>query len=228
MTHLRRFIAAVLMTFAIVSGAQALTIYDASTQFSFASNPADPWSYGFQTTLGGNMTLYSDATVLGGVQFWRLDQGGTNTPNVGLNPTGNDITFASTTWRPGEISLHPGPGGEFSVVRFTPPDDGRYTLDSLFEMRSFGGTSSTDVHVLLNGVSLFDSGVSGFTSQTAFSAELLLSASDQLDFVVGAAGSFLGDTTRLHAELTAVPVPAAVFLFSSAFAGLGLFRRRRA
>ncbi len=226
MNQSRLFITSLLLALAMVSGAQALPAYDSGGDFSSSNNPNGAWSYGYQTTLGGTLNLYTDLANVGGLLIWRFNINNTSTPGVAFNPSGTDITFASTTWRPAETSLHPGPNGEFSVLRFTAPETNDYTLTSLFNMRSFGGTSSTDVHILLNGVSLFSSFVTGFNAETAFNDLLTLAQGDQLDFVVGDNGSFFGDTTEVQASLAAVPLPAAVWFFGSALAGLGLFRRR--
>ncbi len=228
MKQSRFFITSLLLALALVSGAQALTIYDAGSDFSSVDNPNGTWSYGYQTSLGGTLNLYSDLADVGGLLIWRFNIGNTNTPGVAFNPSGTDITFASTTWRPAQTSLHPGPNGEFSVLRFTAPETKDYILTSLFNMRSFGGTSSTDVHVLLNDVELFNSIVTGFNAQTEFNDRFTLTQGDRLDFVVGDNGSFFGDTTEVQATLSAVPLPAGVWFFGSALAGLGLFRRRGA
>ena len=43
-----------------ISVGHAKIIYDASEDFSLASNPNDVWSYGYSTTLGGELVLYTD------------------------------------------------------------------------------------------------------------------------------------------------------------------------
>jgi hypothetical protein len=227
MNQSRLFITSLLLALALVSGAQALPTYNSGSDFSSINNPNGPWSYGYQTELGGTLNLYSDLANVGGLLIWRFNINNTSTPGVAFNQSGTNITFASTTWRPAETSLHPGPNGEFSVLRFTAPETKGYILTSLFNMRSFGGTSSTDVHVLLNDVVLFNSIVAGFNAQTEFNDQFTLSQGDRLDFVVGDNGSFFGDTTAVQATLSAVPLPAAVWFFGSALAGVGLFRRRR-
>ena len=78
-------------------------------------------------------------------------------------------------------------------------------LDSLFTMRSFGGTFTTDVHILLNDVSRFDATVSGFEVQASFNDILFLALDDRLDFAVGANGSLFGDMTEFQATLDPAP-----------------------
>ena len=61
---------------------------------------------------------------------------------------------------------------------------GSYLLDSLFTMRSFGGTFTTDVHVLLNAVSRSE-------VQASINNILLLALDDRLDFAVHATLDFV-------------------------------------
>jgi hypothetical protein len=43
--------------------ARANTVYDVAQDFSIASNPNGVWTYGYETTLGGPLTLYSYSTA---------------------------------------------------------------------------------------------------------------------------------------------------------------------
>ena len=52
---------------ATVGAAQAAS-FDAFTDFSTASNPHGAWTYGFETTLGGALTLYDQPS---GTTVWR-------------------------------------------------------------------------------------------------------------------------------------------------------------
>ena len=233
MTCLKTFGASLLFAFVLQSGAQASPIvFDAGAEFSFSNNPNLSWSYGYTPALGVafNFNAYTQTATAVGVQFWRNDASNFGTPNVGLNPTGSDITFASTTFRPNQLTLHPGPNGELSVVRFIAPTSGAYSLTSLFNMRSFGGSHSTDVHVLLNNVEQFTDVVATFDDQKTFNSALGLASGDVLDFVVGANNDFLGDTTELRARLeyapTQVPEPWTAALFATAVGLLAMMRRR--
>lgn len=209
------------------SQVQAAPTYDAASDFSFASNPNGVWSYGYETSIGGTFTGYGQTATLNSVQFW---QGSADWPHVSFNPTGSDVIFASTTFRAGRVNLHPGENGEFSVIRFTAPTAGDYSLDSAFNMRSDGGTHSTDVHVLLNNVSQFSDLVTFFDDQKAFTQTFQLGMNDTLDFVVGPNGEFFGDTTELQARLeqtsNRVPEPGTLLLTAIGVGLLGIGRRR--
>jgi hypothetical protein len=105
----------------------------------------------------------------------------------------------------GGIALHPGQNNEYAVLRFTTPSDASYEIAGSF----FGDNAApttTDVHVLLNGTSLFDGTVegSGATSAKNFSLTRQLASGDVVDFAVGygANGNFSSDLTGLNLNVT--------------------------
>ena len=230
-------LAAALLALGFHGMSMAGPIYDAAADFSFSNNPNGVWRYGYETTLGGALNTYTAKTThLTGstpdVQFWMFNAQNTTTPSVGFNPTAGDVTYASTTVRSGHVTAHPGPANELSVIRFVAPSTGSYQLTSSFNMRSFGGTHSTDVHVLLDNNTLsqlFNSTVNAFNESKSYNALLLLTAGDFIDFVVGANGSFLGDTTQLDARFefspNQVPEPGGLLLTALAIGLLSLNRR---
>jgi hypothetical protein len=233
-TSLRTCCAALVFLASTATAVRAGPVYDAAADFSFTSNPNGVWSYGYETTLGGAFNAYSLTTVVNTIDFWHLN-GPNQTPNVGYNPNPGSVTFASTTFLPGQVTAHPGSNHELSVIRFTAPNSGFYQLTSDFNMRSWGGTTSTDVHVLLNNAGLFNSTVTGFGSVAAFNVPFLsLNAGDRVDFVVGDNGNYLGDTTQLRARLEAVqaptgmPAPEPLALLGFGLLGLMALRARGA
>jgi hypothetical protein len=72
------------------------------------------------------------------------------------------------------------------VIRFTAPDAGTFVLATSFTGIDFAGPTTTDVHVLLNGSSIFDGNVDGFGpgSGPSFTTTLTLHAGDTVDFAV--------------------------------------------
>jgi hypothetical protein len=83
------------------------------------------------------------------------------------------------------------------------------------------------VHVLLNGVSLFDGAVNGFgpSSDRSFVKALNLHAGDVLDFAAGfgANGNFLNDSTGLDVTITnAGPEPSTATMMSVLAIGSGV------
>jgi hypothetical protein len=207
-------------------------LFDAAKDFSTASNPNGVWSYGTTgTTPNGPFTSFSNVGLaLGGVTGWNGWLGtesefGDEFPFVSKNTTNMTLTPPNVVLLPGELVLHPAPDaafggdGAYAVVRFTAPTAGAFSLNAVFEGRApteqgFPDGTTTDVHVLLNGTSLFDGAVSGFgpSSDQVFPTTLNLHVGDHLDFAVGIGsdGSFLNDSTGLAAALNSVPEPSTL------------------
>jgi hypothetical protein len=227
-------------------------LFDAAKDFSIASNPNGVWSYGTTgTTPNGSFSLFSNVSIGTGsgtgVNGWAGSETafGGDFPYVVKNTTNMTLTPPNVVYLPGELVLHPAPDaafggdGAYAVVRFTAPTAGIFSLNAVFEGRAptnqgFPEGTTTDVHVLLNSVSIFDGAVSGFgpSSDQVFPTTLNLHVGDHLDFAVGIGsdGSFLNDSTGLAAALTsAVPEPSTlgptvIGMTALAIAG---WRRRR-
>lgn len=223
---------------------RAGVIYDAAADFSLAGNPNGAWSYGYSTTLGGTLILYTVSSTTtyrhNNYSSWRGTDLG-DTPTVVKNVATTPIPGEHPNLFPGELAFHPGQFGEFSNVAWTAPDTGSLSLAVTFEGRDDVAGTTTDVHVLDNGVSLFNANVNGFGSPSdqSFSTSLSVTKGEVIDFAVGIGtnGNFISDTTGLSATInfspasaTATPEPASLTLFGLGllgFAGYG-WRRRRA
>jgi hypothetical protein len=184
--------------------------YDPDAQFSAVNNPTGPWTYAWETALGLESSFRLDFAVppfFPGLDPWTGGVSADLSPQLTHNHTANTIQIGTVSWVPGEIFMHPGPHGELSVLRFTAPAAGVYTLTATFTPRDVtpGGT---DVHVLLNGVSLFN-GATGSAGGASFtSAPLTLQAGDRVDFAVGfgANGTYNNDGTGLKATIAQGPL----------------------
>jgi hypothetical protein len=165
-----------------------------------------------------------------------------NFPVIAKNTNNTTISPPNIVLLPGEMLVHPGPDGSYAVVRFTAPSTGVFSLSTVFEGRAptnegFPQGTTTDVHVLLNGVSLFDGAVNGFGPSTdqVFAQSLNLHVGDVLDFATGfgANRSFLNDSTGLDATISnVVPepssfAPAAIGMTALALAGWRRARREQ-
>lgn len=103
------------------------------------------------------------------------------------------------------MSLHPGQAGEYSYVRWKAPAGGTYLVEASFTGIDFGG-GTTDVHVLHNGISLFDGLVNGYGSTASLPVTpVTVLAGDTLDFAVGfgSNGNYYFDNTGLTATIRA-------------------------
>ena len=144
-----------------------------------------------------------------GPATWRMPWG--LTPSVTKNCLPTPLVFnrvawsiyASTTWLPGQVALHPGADGQYSVVRWTAPAAGEYALAAVFTGMANQGAVTTDVHVLHQGKSVFDGflNLHGQANQATFAKTLTLEKGDAVDAVVGPGdGDPYDDATAL--ELT--------------------------
>jgi len=223
--NMRRLLFIAALLGGMTARAKAGQIYDAAADFSIASNPNGVWSYGSSLTLGGTLSLYAHHDNVSGIDLWR-DQ---TDPNVSHNGTNNAITINSATWQPGELAFHPGPNGQFSVIRFTAPTVGSYSLDAAFSGIDFIGPTTTDVHVLHNGTSIFDGTVLAYGPGPTFSSTISLSTGDTIDFAVGFGpdGNYGFDSTGIAATLTAVPEPSGLLMLTLGIGIVGAIRLGR-
>lgn len=142
----------------------------------------------------------SPANMLAGLEAWRTGSG--PDPNVTHNPLTLSLAAPWATWEPGRLAFHPGPRGEYSVVRCTAPETGNYEINARF----FGPDNkpTTDVHVLHNGRSVFDGSLNlhDSTNSVSYKGNLSARKGDMIDFVVGVGnGNYGGDTTGLEAAI---------------------------
>lgn len=142
----------------------------------------------------------SPASMLAGLEAWRTDSG--PDPNVTHNPLRVSLAAPWATWEPGRLAFHPGPKGEYSVVRWTAAENGDYEIKARF----FGpdNNPTTDVHVLHNGRAIFDGSLNlhDNTNSVSYRGNLSARKGDTIDFVVGIGnGNYGGDTTGLEATI---------------------------
>ena len=123
-------------------------------------------------------------------------------PWVAQNSTKQTIEALGITWPAGHLAAHPGPGNEFSVVRWTAPNAGEVQVDATFV--GLAGRATTDVHVLHQGKALFDGflNLGGSSNEVRFGKTLSVAQGDTLDFVVGSGNkNYGGDTTGLSVTI---------------------------
>lgn len=206
---------------ALCAAGAASADFNAAQDFSIDANPNGVWRYGWTQSLGGSFNDSTQPGIDAEGGFWRNGH-----TNIGYNSTGQTVVGSSYELPVGQLHLHPGQGGEVSVLRFVTPAAGQYTLSASFIGLDRAPTT-TDVHVLLNSVSLFDGAVAAFKSGPAYQTVLTLQAGDLVDFAVGFGnnGNYISDTTGLTAQIAAVPEPETWALMAAG-AGLLTWRRR--
>jgi len=201
----------------------AQTIFDLSADFSLKNNPNKVWQYGYSATNSlapdqFQLDKYSDgASPIG---FWH--PAASSGPGPGYYPyIAYNTSKQSQPWpspngwvvRGGEVAMEASNSGQYSLVRFVAPVAGTYKISA-----QFAGVhvwSTTDVHVLHNGTSLFDADIDGYGGDPAFrkvqgasptaaySGQIEMKANDTVTFAVGYGKNKTnsGDTTGLFARL---------------------------
>jgi len=195
--------------------------YDLAADFSLVRNPNGPWEYGFSASTSlapDRFTLASVADARGTIGFWH--PAAAYYPYLASNPTRRTRADPTRSWalRPGEVALEASNTGQPAIVRFVVPRAGRYRVKARFAGIHFG-LSSTDVHVLINGVPVFDALIDGYGGDRAFHAiegrspratfvgTRRMAAGAVVTFAVGygANGTHFNDTTGLRVRIQADP-----------------------
>ena len=224
--------------FAMLSAQASASTYDLSSSFSTTSNSSGPFTFGYETTLGGTFTAYnSTTTVVGSTgQFVGWTDGQSNEPNVykNLSMTTNNIGTVSEA--AGQVSFHPGPNREFSVIRFTAPVSSLYAISGSAFGTDFVGPTDTEIYGALNQAAPIDLGaVRGYNAQTlTYNGSIFLTAGTTVDALVGydplgtrPTGPFSYDTTGVNLSFTsAVPEPSTWAMMVLGFCGIGFMMYR--
>jgi hypothetical protein len=193
------------------------SVFDLSEGFSAANNPNGPWTYGWESTLGGAFTALTVphvSTADGGVQVpsWQLTS--FQTPAVYKNTSGHTISVGGgqASYPDGTVWYFPGENGRpenFGLIRFTAPSNGAYRVETAVAPVYPGPPQGdTDFHVLKNGAELFGRFLA--TSDTAsFAQTVVLAIGDTIDFAIGrgADGSQYGSGLQIRATLTPTTSP---------------------
>jgi hypothetical protein len=214
-------IAVTVMLLAMVAPAQ--TTFDLAADFSLRDNPNKVWQCGYSATNSLDpdqfrLDKYSD----GGkpIGFWHPEissgPGPGYYPYVAYNTTKQSQAWPSPNgWvvRGGEVAMEASNSGQYGLVRFVAPVAGTYKISAQFE--GVHVWSTTDVHVLHNGTSLFDADIDGYGGDPAFrkvegasptaaySGQIEMKTGDTVTFAVGYGKNKTnsGDTTGLFAKV---------------------------
>ena len=197
-------------------------VFDLSTDFSLAKNPNGVWEYGFSAVsslAADQFQLDQKSVMIGPIGFWHPTQG--DAPGPGYYPyiaynSMKDTQVGSKGWAisAGQIAMEGSNTGQYSLVRFVAPRAGKYSVNAKFVGIHYG-LSTTDVHVLNNGNSVFDAEIDGYGGDPAFHAvqgsnplaeylgEMQLKANDRITFAVGYGKNKTnyGDTTGLSVRI---------------------------
>jgi RHS repeat-associated protein len=163
------------------------------------------WKYGYKTLSGSTFNAFPSHANLfgGGLDSWSP---GYCCPMITRNATGTTYTYpgAPSVVQPADVlNLHPGPSGEKSVVRWTAPAAGTYTISGRFQGIDTAGTT-TDVTILHNTTAVFAGNINGYGNQVTFAVTRTVAAGDTIDFQVGygSNNSYGSDSTGLSVTIT--------------------------
>jgi hypothetical protein len=218
---------------------QAALAYDATADFSASNNPNGVWTYGSAPALNGSFAAYSSnaastATTTGSMSAWS-NGNPASVPWLGKAGASGWTCCGTVVVPTNTLTMHPGAGGEYSVVRFISPAAATYQVNASFWAQDTVGTN-TDVHVYKGAGSLWSAAVVGTPSAPdleTFSGLVTLAVGEALYFKVGAGGSTNGspnyffDSTGFNATVTAVPEPMSAALLLAGLGAVTLVARRR-
>jgi uncharacterized repeat protein (TIGR01451 family) len=164
------------------------------------------WSYGYTSSATANdFTIYPSKQIesRGNADLWH-DAGLGVIPGIFHNKTGAPINYDGVgAQQPGELNVHPGFGGQRSVLRWTAPVAGSYHVYGSF--RDIACPATTDVRILKNGAPLA-SPVSGAIDASGkaiyFSQILSFAAGETIDFSVGHGANISCDSTGVAVTIT--------------------------
>jgi hypothetical protein len=212
------------------SAAFAAPVFNPVTDLTTGANPQGVWSMGTETTIGGTLTPFTQSTAacFTGIQSWWSAGTCATGPFVWQNNTGAPFTLAGVlTQQTTELNLGAG-ATQYSVLRFTAPSNGVYAISGFFRAIDSTPTSS-DVHIAINGVDVFDAGDFTYLLAQPFSFSPSLLTGATVDFIVGNGGNGpANDSNGLTLSINTAPEPGGAMLIMLGTGLLVAFRKRRA
>lgn len=163
--------------------------WDVAKEFSNSLNPSGAWSYGEITHIGGSLSLFNyngNSWNQGGANIWI-----------------NNCNISKFGISPGEVSIHPGPNGEYGAIRWTCIHLAKDQSERIMVKGSFGAgdVGKMNVCIFHNGKKLFSAANS--SREEPFSLDIKIQPKDTIDFAVGPGAKGWGcGNTPLKAILT--------------------------
>jgi hypothetical protein len=181
--------------------------FNAAAQFSGDANPSGVWSYGWCAEPGAELRLYEQVGKVDvkGIIAWTRGQ---PDPQVFFNTTDQLLhPYESINLQPKQLAFHPGQHGVYSVIRWTAPAAGVFTVSGKFEGISGYGEAkptTTDVQIRHGADQVFASliNLGGKGNSAPFRVEVKVARNATIDFLVGRGnGDYTCDSTALDASI---------------------------
>jgi hypothetical protein len=194
------------------------------------SNTYGPWRYGNASTATGGSFALSTIEVTGAFEGWW----GTNLGPFTMANVTNTVQSGPGPIAPHDAFTHPGPNPTqgYTDFLFTAPATGPYLINTTFYPAN---TGTDDVHVVVNGVSVFDDFFANNSPASVNYTHLFnLTAGSTIAFTEGAfdstmtTWSYNSNALGMDATITLLPEPSSlVALCGLGAVGLFFVARRR-
>jgi len=225
------YIAAIFMLFLIATPAVQAASWNLADDYSTANAAGSAWTFGWESSVGGTFTQYDYSYTNGSNSLQWVDSSISSDysiPTVWKNTSTGNTTIDGVAY--GQVSLHPGESGQFSVVKWTASSAGTYTVSYSFGEGDSGWMS---YYIVIGGV-VYTYWLDDASTESG-TITLILAAGDTIEFIVGANIGYdyfyYGNTpldvtiTGSDSEADAVPEPAAMLLLGFGLAGLAAARK---
>ncbi len=137
----------------------------AAVHFSAIANPSENWSYGSASSLAAAFAAFPAHWVPvtpPTLDIWS-PVANSYVPSVFHNGGATPVAYATLVLLPGQLGFWPGPSGGIAIVHFTPPIEGSYTINVVFQGISYAADGGAEATV---GVGVRLAGPKVVSSQT--------------------------------------------------------------
>lgn len=195
----------VIMVWVLLAVCSSAAQWNPTSEFSITNgNPNGVWSYATMTTSFTNFTLMPHSTPVIQGRLWGARSTGDLTPSIWIDDTAS--SFQGT--QPGQIALHPGPGGVPAVLRWTAPAN----VNS--DIRIAGQFLPGNSGIMKVGVRFNDTWQWQGTDAGVFDLTVSATAGDRVDFVVYYGYGY--GATPLEATISTEPIRPGLKLWLKA------------
>ncbi len=174
------------------TGAEECSIADAVSE---SANPNPPWTLGWSSELdGSDLSVYSQiATEESGVRWW--------------DPTKAEALSVSIA-ADGAVSLHPGPEGEYSRIRWTAYEAASCTFEATFSAVDVTTSYVYVYYLTTEGEGYLSDEIWSVGDTATLTSSVDVEPGDTIDFAVdyGSNETYYSDSTGLEGQIVCTPL----------------------